>query len=1039
MASEQSLLEIVVQRNTFRSQILANAETLLNHLNKHPRKEAVFKRMVDHCERVLSSHPKSKDGHGDQPKGNDQNQLDLENELAKDFIKALDQNLIDISNVFTEIPPSLTLCEFKKLTGWLVKHEPDQLAEVRKQYETHVDYLKNKYSRITGNEHAFSDDNYDMLLNDLLARKAPIARKPNWTTKKSSGERIDTPVGAPNLNGNAEIVDPNPSEKDCSLEDVYSLAGAARPKQPDNNTPRHTFPGMLSIGEDIYYDYSVIIPIDDCVTCGTQEYRDTESLLGLKLIAGKVREVIKVLEDWQVGRILGEADGEIVLDKLKGYLTDIESDTHSHDPIQRRRSIKKLREYASIIRSIARTELLVRNPEIANLVAIAESVLAIVNSDDIKFDLKDRILPQAAEKGDAEKSKALVPEGKNLRDAQFEDPWGNATNGYYYKRKEDNGGPMQWTHLTAYLKHLGNKLGPSVKDLMSRASELATAVTNVTAGNSAYIDQFRQILSGWINDLLLNMADLIDQMAEVLPVNKFYREESSIRLGLQVVYRQYWNPIGYVRGKLVGYKNLIPNQKESVARKTFIKTSREMTTLSQFEATRQTDYSQTQRETSDLLKEISTDFKLTTSSSGRFDVAVWGVRGETSLNAGLRTNLKAQQNMFAESVLKGSTRFNDKRETKIRQLTETENMEEVKTELHNSNAEITANYFYYQLLREYRVSVEMHDIVPVLLRTKSVPSKGEIDDHFVSRYIHLLANRLPSQLSQDALENVEEVDLLAKDLFRKRANLDQRQAEYNQYRTTSIPNPTTDQAGYNQWLEGIKTRENLLSQARQELTDVDSRYTRARSRLDRVVSHIRENRLYYMQYIWQSNSTLDEDELLQEETYCGQPLPEITRGLMRVGYMGRDEIFEYTGQSLELFEALLDRMVPGSEIAAMGLDQLKQTSLFQYMMRYYPEDNAEELLERIRGHAFLEDFNPSDEVLSERYIQVAQDALVVETMPGTIPLLEGYQMAMRMLNVQQACLENQHLRGRIEDKTWTHETAKDNYIVKRIEGDQTPK
>jgi len=880
-------------------------------------------------------------------------------------------------------------------------------------------------------------------LNELLSRKAPISLRPNWTTGRHQSERIDTPVGPPdNLNGNRNALAENAANEICSLDDVFSLAGAIRPQQPGADTPRHTFPGTLAIGEDIYYDYSVFIPIDDCGTCGTQEHIDEESLLGLKLLVGKVREVIQVLEDWHVNRILGEVDGDFVLDSLSEYLREVASNTSIHSRIERRRSVKKLREYASIVRSMARTELLSRNPHIVDIVNKAAEVLG--SADRIQFSLSDRILPQAASKGNQSWSKALIPGGVNLRNAEFDGPIIESkftrTPSYFYKRKTDNDDTLQWNHLTPYLKYLGNTFGPNVQALKDQASSLATMVQTAASGDAAYVDQFRQILAGWINDLLLNMAELLDQMAEVLPVNEKYREESSIRLGLQIVYRQYWNPIGYVRGKLVGYKNLIPNQKESVTRRTFIKTAREINTLSQFEATRQTDYSQTQRETSELIKEIATDFKLTVSASGRFDIAIGGVSGETSLNAGLRTNLKAQQNMFSESVQKGSTKFNDKRETKIRQLTETENMEEVKSELHNSNGEITANYFYYQLLREYRVSMEMHDIVPVLLRTKSVPSKSEIDDHFISRYIHILANRLPAQLSKDALENVEEVDLLAKDLFRKRANMDQRQAEYNQYRSRSIPNSATDQAGYNQWLEGLRTIENQLSQARQELTDVDGQYTRARSRLDRVVSHVRENRLNYMQYIWQSNSTLDEDELLQEESYCGQSLPEVTRGLMRVGYLGREEIFEYTGQSIELFEALLDRMVPGSEIATIGLDQLQQTSLYQYMMRYYPEDSAEQLLERIRGHAFVEDFNASDEVLSERYIQVAQDALVVETMPGTIPLLEGYQMAMRMLNVQQSCLENQHLKGRIQDRTWTQQaTSTDNYIVKRNEGEQTPK
>jgi hypothetical protein len=322
------------------------------------------------------------------------------------------------------------------------------------------------------------------------------------------------------------------------------------------------------------------------------------------------------------------------------------------------------------------------------------------------------------------------------------------------------------------------------------------------------------------------------------------------------------------------------------------------------------------------------------------------------------------------------------------------------------------------------------------MRTKSVPGKSEIDDHFISRYIHILTNRLPPQLAKDVMENVEEVDLLAKDLFRKRAEFDQRQVEYDQYRSNTPP-ALDDREHYNEWVEGMRTRENALNEARNKLTEVDEAYTRARSRLNRVVSHVRENRLYYMQYIWQANSTLDDDELLYNEKYCNQLLPEITRGLMRVGYLGREEIFEYTGVSLDLFEALLDRMVPGSEIASMPPELLQQTTLFQYMARYYPEDTVEELIDRIRSHSFVEDFSANDEVLSERYVQIAQDALVVETMPGQVPLLEGFQMAHRMLDVQKSCLENRHLSERMADRPWI-DKGSDSYAIRRYEGSVPP-
>jgi hypothetical protein len=103
------------------------------------------------------------------------------------------------------------------------------------------------------------------------------------------------------------------------------------------------------------------------------------------------------------------------------------------------------------------------------------------------------------------------------------------------------------------------------------------------------------------------------------------------------------------------------------------------------------------------------------------------------------------------------------------------------------------------------------------------------------------------------------------------------------------------------------------------------------------------------------------------------------------------------------------------------------------LRRYYPADSDELLLEKIRTRAFITDPAQADELFNTRHVQVAQDALVVEAIPGHVPLLEGFQMAHRMLDVQKACLENAHLAERIRDRPWQQSGA-DAYRVDRHEG-----
>ncbi|MHC4843836.1 MAG: hypothetical protein ACYTEE_08560 [Planctomycetota bacterium] len=517
----------------------------------------------------------------------------------------------------------------------------------------------------------------------------------------------------------------------------------------------------------------------------------------------------------------------------------------------------------------------------------------------------------------------------------------------------------------------------------------------------------------------------------MISLAKSEKAEGSKRLGLQVVFRQNWFPDGYVMGKLVGYKNLIPNQKEILKRRTFVKTTKEMTTTEEFATARQDDYSHSSKETSEIVKEMAGDFNLTTNASGHYNMGVWGVEGSIETDLTLSHASKTTQNMMSEVVMKSSAKYSEKREVKIRELTEIEDVQEVTSELQNSNQEITANYFYYQLLRQYIVTIELNDLRPVLLRTRDVPSSAEIDDYFISRYIHVLLHYLPAQLSLEAQETAGELNILAKTLIRRRAEMDQRSAEFELFKDKDVP-PPEEMAELNKWREEFRSKERILSEARQLFIEAEEMYYRARTRMDRVISHVRENICYYMQFIWQSSPKVDQNKILREEEFCGERLPDVTRGLIRQGYYGNEEIYDYTGQSIALFDLIISNLTPGSEIASLPEEQLKETTLFQYLERYYPEE-AETLIEQIRNAAFVTDPVNSEEVLNTRSVQIAQDALVVETMPGQVPLLEGFQMAHRMLDVQQSCLENLHLCERIKGKTW-EKACEDSYAVRRYEG-----
>ena len=160
-----------------------------------------------------------------------------------------------------------------------------------------------------------------------------------------------------------------------------------------------------------------------------------------------------------------------------------------------------------------------------------------------------------------------------------------------------------------------------------------------------------------------------------------------------------------------------------------------------------------------------------------------------------------------------------------------------------------------------------------------------------------------------------------------------------------------------------------------------------------------------MQFIWQALPKVDQDYLLQRELFRGIPLPELTLGLSRLGYFGKEEIFEFSGISVALLNHLLPNLIPGTEIASLPQETLQQMAVYQQLSQYYATD-SNALIDRIKGHAFIKDPADPEDVFDTIQVQVPQDAVVVEALPGQVPLLEGFQMAHRMLDVEGKCLEN---------------------------------
>ena len=554
--------------------------------------------------------------------------------------------------------------------------------------------------------------------------------------------------------------------------------------------------------------------------------------------------------------------------------------------------------------------------------------------------------------------------------------------------------------------------------LVGAAENMRAAVEAFDGAGRQLAADFQQLAETQINDAVAVLARLLDGVSELLPLWAEEWQEGSKRLGLLVIFRQHWIPEGYVKGKLVGYKNLMPAENPWIRQRTFVQTTTETTTATEFARTRQEDLSQTRKETAELLRESATKFNMSLSGSGSFDIFIGSIEVTQSTGLDLSSMSRTTQSAIAEATFKSSVTYNERREVKIRE--ERQIQEEFETEnlVENPNQEITANYFYYQLLRQYLVTLELNEIPG-----RCCCEPGTCHPRWPSTTN--FCPTTPTSCStpcRDSSPTTSKRASTRSSRWPAACCAPRSSSTTGSWHTTSCEPPHHRPRPRRPAIVTLAWRLLSTRSARRgtAFDDADEAHLRARAKLDRVIGHVRRNRTHYMQYIWQASPRTDEDRILRAETFHGTPLPDLTRGLVRQGgYYGPEEMFDYTGPAFALTDLLLRLLRPGSELASLPQAELERTSVFQQLRRYYSDDEVDDLLAQIAWHAFVTDPAEPNTVLSSRRVQIAQDALVVEALPGQIPLLEGFKLAHRMLDVERACLENQHLAERIADRPWT--------------------
>ena len=222
----------------------------------------------------------------------------------------------------------------------------------------------------------------------------------------------------------------------------------------------------------------------------------------------------------------------------------------------------------------------------------------------------------------------------------------------------------------------------------------------------------------------LPLHELLDELEALL--QEQYKFEvfapGTVNFGLDVVYRQLWDPITYQVGNLVKTITLTPKESRKVSVKRTVKKDRVVRELENNLRVRKDESSDTARDEAEIVRKAlaKTTFSLT--ARGTYDIGVAEGDTTTSFTKDASTDSADVKKTFREAVIKAAQEFKDERKLEVETKDSFEEEVTETTEISNPNDELTVTYLFYELQRRFRVSEHLHRLTPVVLVAMEVPN-----------------------------------------------------------------------------------------------------------------------------------------------------------------------------------------------------------------------------------------------------------------------------------------------------------------------------
>lgn len=233
-----------------------------------------------------------------------------------------------------------------------------------------------------------------------------------------------------------------------------------------------------------------------------------------------------------------------------------------------------------------------------------------------------------------------------------------------------------------------------------------------------------------------------------------------VNLGLRLVYRQVWRPMGHQRGEIVRTIPLGPRQSQKISSKILRRTKITRTSESLKATEHSQETSDTTKDSREVVREATSSFNWNISQEveGGFNAGVWKIGGKTSASIGGDSSSSSRNtsSRLSESMRKMASKIST--ETRINVSTEAESEFETTTasEISNPNDEIPVTYVYSKLQRRYEVFTSLAEVQNVIMLAEKMPPPDEINLEWVKKHDWIIAKVLLDDSFRDALNSVSQ-------------------------------------------------------------------------------------------------------------------------------------------------------------------------------------------------------------------------------------------------------------------------------------------